>query len=99
MWKLGVMSGIGARPVRLIASRIGIVIALTLGARVTTRSSLDLSFVRLQALPANLTRSLQLMADVVLNPVFPADLVALEKRRQISQQPSQTSSRDLALEA
>jgi zinc protease len=25
------------------------------------------------------------MADVVLNPVFPADLVALEKRRQISQ--------------
>jgi zinc protease len=56
-----------------------------LGARLTTRSSLDLSFVRLQALPANLAPSLQLMADVVLNPVFPADLVALEKRRQISQ--------------
>ena len=56
-----------------------------LGARITTRSSLDLSFVRLQALPANLAPSLQLMADVVLNPVFPADLVALEKRRQISQ--------------
>ena len=56
-----------------------------LGARITTRSSLDLSFVRLQALPANLAPSLQLMADVVLNPVFPADLVALEKRRQIAQ--------------
>ena len=56
-----------------------------LGARVSTRSSLDLSFVRLQALPANLAPSLQLMADVVLNPVFPADLVALEKRHQLSQ--------------
>jgi zinc protease len=56
-----------------------------LGARVSTRSSLDLSFVRLQALPANLAPSLQLMADVVLNPVFPADLVTLEKRRQMSQ--------------
>ena len=29
--------------------------------------------------------SLQIMADVVLNPAFPADLVALEKRRQIAQ--------------
>ena len=48
-------------------------------------SSLDLSFVRLQALPANLAPSLQLMADVVLNPVFPADMVALEKRRRIAQ--------------
>jgi len=56
-----------------------------LGAEITTRSSLDLSFVRLEALPANLAPSLQLMADVVLNPVFPADLVALEKRRQLAQ--------------
>ena len=56
-----------------------------LGAQLTTRNSLDLSFVRLQALPANLAPSLQIMADVVLNPVFPADLVALEKRRQIAQ--------------
>jgi zinc protease len=56
-----------------------------LGARVSTRSSLDLSFVRLQALAPNLAPSLQLMADVVLNPIYPADLVALEKRRQASQ--------------
>jgi zinc protease len=55
-----------------------------LGARLSTRSSLDLSFVKLQALPASLTPSLQLMADVVLNPTFPADLVTLEKRRQMS---------------
>jgi zinc protease len=56
-----------------------------LGGRLSTRSSLDLSLVRLQALPANLAASLEIMADVVLHPVFPADLVALEKRRQMSQ--------------
>ena len=56
-----------------------------LGARLTTRSSLDLSFVRLQALPASLAPSLRVLADVVQNPVFPADLVELEKRRQIAQ--------------
>jgi zinc protease len=56
-----------------------------LGAQISTRSSLDLSFVRLQALPASLAPSLQILADVVQNPVFPADLVALEKRRQIAQ--------------
>jgi zinc protease len=56
-----------------------------LGARLSTRSSLDLSFVRLQALPASLAPSLRILADVVQNPVFPADLVALEQRRQIAQ--------------
>jgi zinc protease len=56
-----------------------------LGARLSTRSSLDLSFVRLQALPASLGPSLAIMADVVLDPAFPADKVTLEKRRQISQ--------------
>jgi zinc protease len=55
------------------------------GARISTRSSLDLSFVRLQALPASLSPSLRILADVVQNPVFPADLVELEKRRQIAQ--------------
>lgn len=56
-----------------------------LGARISTRSSLDLSFVRLQALPASLAPSLQILADVVQNPVFPADLVDIEKRRQVAQ--------------
>jgi zinc protease len=56
-----------------------------LGARLTTSSSLDLSFVRLQALAANLQPSLQIMADVVLNPAFPADRVAHEKRQRLAE--------------
>ena len=53
-----------------------------LGARLSTGSSLDLSFVRLSALASNLAPSLRIMADVVRNPAYPADLVALERRRQ-----------------
>jgi zinc protease len=56
----------------------------SLGARITTGSSLDLSLVRLQALPMNLRPSLALFADVVMNPAFPADLVELEKRQRIA---------------
>ena len=44
-----------------------------LGARLSTSSSLDLSFVRLNALAATLVPSLTVMADVVRNPAFPAD--------------------------
>ncbi len=57
----------------------------TLGARLFTASSLDLSFVRLQALPKNLAPSLALFADVVLNPSFPQDMVDLSKRRRLAQ--------------
>ena len=47
------------------------------------RSSLDLSFVRLQALPANLAPSLAAHGRRrAATRSFPADLVALEKRRQ-----------------
>ena len=56
-----------------------------LGARIFTGSSLDLSFVRLQAMPANLAPSLEIYADVVLNPSFPPELVELEKRRRLAQ--------------
>ncbi|HXI13334.1 MAG TPA: pitrilysin family protein [Thermoanaerobaculia bacterium] len=56
-----------------------------LGAKLGTGSSLDLSFVRLQALPANLRASLDILSDVVLHPAFPPDLVALEKRRRLTQ--------------
>lgn len=56
-----------------------------LGARIFTGSSLDLSLVRLQAMPANLAPSLEIFADVVLNPSFPSDLVELEKRRRLAQ--------------
>ena len=55
-----------------------------LGARISTASSLDLSYVRLQALPMNLRPSLDVFADVVLNPAFPDDMVALNKRNRIA---------------
>jgi zinc protease len=56
-----------------------------LGARITTGSSLDLSFVRLQALPEHLGRSLDIYADVIRSPSFPEDIFALERRRRIAQ--------------
>ena len=56
-----------------------------LGAQLSTGSSLDLSFVRLQALPKNLRSSLELMADVVLNPAFPQNMVDLGKERRLAQ--------------
>jgi zinc protease len=57
----------------------------SLGARLTTGSSLDMSFVRLQATAANLRPSLGIMADVVLNPSFPADQFTIQKQRRIAQ--------------
>lgn len=56
-----------------------------LGARLSTGSGLDLSFVRLQSTTANLRPSLGVMADVVLNPSFPADLFAVQKKRLLAQ--------------
>jgi zinc protease len=55
-----------------------------LGARITTASSLDLSFVRLGALSRNLPASLAILADVVLRPSFPQDMVDLAKRRRLA---------------
>ncbi|MDQ3321204.1 MAG: insulinase family protein [Acidobacteriota bacterium] len=57
----------------------------SLGARLNTGSSLDMSFVRLQATAANLRPSLRIMADVVLNPSFPADQFAIQKQRRLAQ--------------
>jgi zinc protease len=56
-----------------------------IGASIVTASSLDLSFVRLRALSRHLGPSLELFADVVLNPAFPQDLVEQAKRRRIAQ--------------
>jgi zinc protease len=55
-----------------------------IGAQVTTGSSLDLSFVRLRALSANLRPSLAIYADVVLNPAFPAPMVELAKKQRLA---------------
>jgi zinc protease len=57
----------------------------TLGARISTGSSLDMSFVRLEALPMNLGPSLDIFADVVLNPSFPADMFDVQKKRRLAQ--------------
>ncbi|MHB8500421.1 MAG: M16 family metallopeptidase [Candidatus Acidiferrales bacterium] len=43
-----------------------------LGARLAARSNLDLSIVQLSALKSKLNPSLDLFADLILNPVFPA---------------------------
>ena len=57
----------------------------SLGARLFTGSSLDMSFVRLQSTAENLQKSLGIMSDVVLNPSFPADQFSIQKQRRIAQ--------------
>ncbi len=56
----------------------------SLGARVSTGSSLDLSFVRLESLTMNLGKSMDILADVVRNPAFPQEMVGINKRQQIA---------------
>lgn len=51
-----------------------------LGARLSSSAGLDMSSVFLSALKANLDKSLELFADVILNPSFPED--ELERIRQ-----------------
>ena len=57
----------------------------SLGARLSTGSGIDLSFVRLSATAANFRPSLAIMSDVVLNPSFPAELFDIQKQRRIAQ--------------
>jgi zinc protease len=56
-----------------------------LGARIGTSSGLDMSFVRLQATSENLRPSLDILADVVLNPSFPNDQFSIQKQRRLAQ--------------
>ncbi len=56
-----------------------------LGANLSTGGSLDMSFVRLQSTAANLRPSLGIMADVILNPAFPADQFTIQKQRRLAQ--------------
>jgi zinc protease len=57
----------------------------SLGAQLSTGNNLDLSFIGVDALSMNLGPTLDIFADVVLNPAFPEDLVALEKKRRLAQ--------------
>jgi zinc protease len=56
----------------------------SLGATIGTGNSLDMSFVTLSALPANLGKSLDIFADVVVHPAFATDMVALAKRQRLA---------------
>ncbi len=55
-----------------------------LGARLSTGSSPDMSFVRLQATSENLRPSLEIMADVALNPSFPENQFAIQKQARLA---------------
>jgi len=55
-----------------------------LGARIGAYNSLDQSVVTMQTLPMNLGPSLDLFADVVLNPAFPQDMVDLSIRQRLA---------------
>ncbi len=56
----------------------------SLGARLSTGGSSDLSYVKLQTTSAHLARSIALMADAALNPAFAGDQFALSKTRQLA---------------
>ena len=55
-----------------------------LGARIGTYNTLDHSVLTLAALPMNLGASLDVFADVVLNPAFPQDMVDLTIRQRMA---------------
>lgn len=55
-----------------------------LGAQLNTQNGLDYSYVNLSALPMNLRASLDIFADVVLHPSFPADKVKLLTQQRVS---------------
>ncbi len=56
----------------------------SLGAYVGTGSNLDLSFVSLNSLKTNLDKSLDVWADVILNPSFPETDFRREQKRQMA---------------
>ena len=57
----------------------------SLGARLSTFSQLDLSFVKVRATSENLRPTLDILADVVVNPSFPDDQFRIQKERRLAQ--------------
>jgi zinc protease len=55
-----------------------------LGARLSSGSNLDTSFVSLSALKTNLDASLDIFADVILNPAFPQSDFAREQKQLLA---------------
>ncbi|HEX2935399.1 MAG TPA: pitrilysin family protein [Bacteroidales bacterium] len=69
-----------------------------LGSQLSTGSNLDQSFVILNTLKANLKPSLEIFADVVLNPSFPqADLDRLKKEQLVAIQREKVQPNSTAL--
>ncbi len=69
-----------------------------LGAQIAAFSNLDLSIVRLSALKSKLDPSLDLFADLILNPVFPEEDFKRQQRLQIAGiQREQTTPVQMAL--
>ena len=69
-----------------------------LGARLSTGSDLDASYVNLSALKENLAKSLDLFADVILRPAFPdADFQRLKQQQLVGIQREQSSPFSMAL--
>ncbi|MDQ7062890.1 MAG: pitrilysin family protein [candidate division KSB1 bacterium] len=69
-----------------------------LGARLSTGSNLDISSVSLSALKANLDASLDIFADVILNPSFPeADFNRLKKQQLAAIQREKSNPVQMAL--
>ncbi len=56
-----------------------------LGARLSAYSDLDMSYVNLNSLKSNLDKSLDIFADVVLNPQFPEKELERLKQQRIAQ--------------
>lgn len=55
-----------------------------LGSRISTGNALDLSFVSLNTLAANLRPALDIYTDVIRNPSFPADMVSLQLQQRLA---------------
>jgi zinc protease len=69
-----------------------------LGGYLSAGSSLDISSVRLSALKANLDESLDIYADVILNPIFPeSDFQRLKKQQLIGIQQEKVTPIQMAL--
>jgi zinc protease len=72
--------------------------SLRLGASISTGSALDASFVNLSALKENLDASLELWADVILDPAFPeAEFQRLQQQQLAAIQREKSSPVSMAL--